>query len=135
MIRRPPISTRTDTLCPYTTLFRSPAYGCFNIHASPLPRWRGAAPIQRAIQAGDAQTGVTIMMMDQGLDTGAMLLTRVVPITLEHTAASLHDELATVRAQAIGQAIEELRQGTLHSSPQPEPGVTYDAKLAQPQAP
>src|SRR3546814_11242097 len=107
MIRRPPISTRTDTLCPYTTLFRSPAYGCFNIHASPLPRWRGAAPIQRAIQAGDAQTGVTIMMMDQGLDTGAMLLTRVVPITLEHTAASLHDELATVGAQAIVQAIEK----------------------------
>src|SRR3546814_20016530 len=60
-----------------------PAYGCFNIHASLLPRWRGAAPIQRAIQAGDAQTGVTIMMMDQGLDTGAMLLTRVVPIRSE----------------------------------------------------
>src|SRR3546814_16682908 len=79
-----------------------PAYGCFNIHASLLPRWRGAAPIQRAIQAGDAQTGVTIMMMDQGLDTGAMLLTRVVPLTLEPTAASLHDEIGRASCRERG---------------------------------
>src|SRR3546814_231819 len=97
-----------------------PAYGCFNIHASLLPRWRGAAPIQRTIQAGDEQTGITIMMMDQGLDTGAMLLTRAVPITSGHTAASLHDELAQAGAQAIVQAIEELQQGTLVARPHPD---------------
>ncbi|HWK71750.1 MAG TPA: methionyl-tRNA formyltransferase [Burkholderiaceae bacterium] len=112
-----------------------PAYGCFNIHASLLPRWRGAAPIQRAIQAGDAETGITIMMMDQGLDTGAMLLTRTVPITPAHTAASLHDELAGVGAQAIVQAIDDLRQGTLVARPQPEEGVTYAAKLEKAEAP
>ena len=112
-----------------------PAYGCFNIHASLLPRWRGAAPIQRAIQAGDKQTGITIMMMDQGLDTGAMLLTRDVPITSGHTAASLHDELAQAGAQAIVQAIEELQQGTLVARPQPDQGVTYAAKLEKSEAP
>lgn len=112
-----------------------PAYGCFNIHASLLPRWRGAAPIQRAIQAGDEQTGITIMMMDQGLDTGAMLLTRAIPITSGHTAASLHDELAQAGAQAIVQAIEELRHGTLVARPQPDQGVTYAAKLEKSEAP
>jgi methionyl-tRNA formyltransferase len=112
-----------------------PAYGCFNIHASLLPRWRGAAPIQRAIQAGDAETGVTIMMMDQGLDTGAMLLTRPIPITPEHTAASLHDELAAVGAQAIVQAIEELQHGTLMACPQPAEGATYAAKLEKSESP
>src|SRR5690606_14021934 len=112
-----------------------PARGCFNIHASLLPRWRGAAPIQRAIEAGDAQTGVTIMQMDQGLDTGYMLLTRVVPITPEHTAASLHDDLARVGARAIVEAIEAAEANALHAEPQPSEGATYAAKLEKSESP
>lgn len=112
-----------------------PSYGCFNIHASLLPRWRGAAPIQRAIQAGDADTGVTIMLMDQGLDTGAMLSTHVLPITAEHTAASLHDDLASLGAQAIVQAIADLKKGVLMAQPQPDAGVTYAEKLDKAEAP
>lgn len=106
-----------------------PAHGCFNIHASLLPRWRGAAPIQRAIEAGDAQTGVTIMQMDQGLDTGDMLLTRTIPITETLNAALLHDELAALGATAIVEAIAALKRGTLTAQPQPDDGVTYAAKL------
>lgn len=106
-----------------------PDYGCFNIHASLLPRWRGAAPIQRAIEAGDERSGITIMMMDQGLDTGAMLLTRTVPITSRHNAAVLHDDLAEAGALAIVQALAELAAGTLLATPQPDNGVTYAAKL------
>lgn len=112
-----------------------PSYGCFNIHASLLPRWRGAAPIQRAIEAGDNETGVTIMLMDEGLDTGAMLLTSVLPITDQHNAAGLHDELAVLGAQAIVQAIDGLQRGTLVSQPQPEQGVTYAAKLDKSESP
>lgn len=112
-----------------------PTYGCLNIHASLLPRWRGAAPIQRAIEAGDEQTGITIMLMDAGLDTGAMLFTRALPITPEHSAAALHDELAQLGAQAIVQAIDELQQGTLVSQPQPEQGVSYAAKLDKQESP
>lgn len=112
-----------------------PTYGCFNIHASLLPRWRGAAPIQRAIEAGDEQTGITIMLMDAGLDTGAMLFTRALPITPQHSAAVLHDELARLGAQAIVQAIDELQQGTLVSQPQPEQGVSYAAKLDKRESP
>ncbi|NYT60481.1 methionyl-tRNA formyltransferase [Alcaligenaceae bacterium] len=106
-----------------------PVHGCFNIHASLLPRWRGAAPIQRAIVAGDAQTGVTIMQMDQGLDTGDMLLTRTIPITETQSAAGLHDELAALGATAIIEAIAALEQGALIAQPQPDQGVTYAAKL------
>lgn len=112
-----------------------PVHGCFNIHASLLPRWRGAAPIQRAIQAGDAQTGITIMQMDEGLDTGAMLLRRVVPITSNHTAASLHDELAVAGAQAIVDALDDLRRGTLLAQPQSDTGITYAAKLDKAESP
>ena len=112
-----------------------PEYGCLNIHASLLPRWRGAAPIQRAIQAGDAETGITIMMMDQGLDTGAMLLTRRVPISASHTAAALHDELAEAGAAAIVEALQALQDGTLMAQPQPEDGVTYAEKLDKAEAP
>lgn len=112
-----------------------PTYGCFNIHASLLPRWRGAAPIQRAIEAGDEQTGITIMLMDAGLDTGAMLFTRALPITPQHNAAALHDELATLGARAIVQAIEELQRGTLVSQPQPREGTTYAAKLDKSESP
>ncbi len=111
-----------------------PVHGCFNIHASLLPRWRGAAPIQRAIEAGDAQTGVTIMQMDQGLDTGDMLLTRRVPIAGQN-AAALHDELASVGAQAIVDAIDGLQRGTLAAQPQSEEGVTYAAKLEKSESP
>ncbi|WP_262341934.1 methionyl-tRNA formyltransferase, partial [Bordetella pertussis] len=88
-----------------------PRLGCLNIHASLLPRWRGAAPIQRAIEAGDAETGVTIMQMDAGLDTGDMLLERAVPIGAQQTAAQLHDELARVGGQAIVDALAALAQG------------------------
>lgn len=111
-----------------------PSYGCFNIHASLLPRWRGAAPIQRAIQAGDAETGVTIMLMDQGLDTGAMLATHSVPISMQHTAATLHDDLASVGAHAIVQAIADLKRGVLMAQPQPDTGITYAEKLDKAEA-
>ncbi|RTZ45641.1 methionyl-tRNA formyltransferase [Candidimonas sp. SYP-B2681] len=112
-----------------------PSYGCFNIHASLLPRWRGAAPIQRAIEAGDEQTGITIMLMDEGLDTGAMLLTKSVPITAQHNAARLHDELAALGAEAIVEALDGLQRGTLVSQRQPESGVTYAAKLDKAESP
>lgn len=111
-----------------------PTHGCFNIHASLLPRWRGAAPIQRAIEAGDEQTGITIMQMDAGLDTGDILLERRVPITDTHTAARLHDELAAVGAQAILEAVALLSEGGLQARPQPEEGVTYAAKLDKAEA-
>jgi methionyl-tRNA formyltransferase len=106
-----------------------PRLGCLNIHASLLPRWRGAAPIQRAIEAGDAQTGVTIMQMDQGLDTGDMLLERSVPIGGDTTAAELHDALALAGGEAIVAALDALAQGGLTPRKQPEAGVTYAAKL------
>jgi methionyl-tRNA formyltransferase len=112
-----------------------PTHGCLNIHASLLPRWRGAAPIQRAIEAGDAQTGVTIMQMDEGLDTGDMLLEQAIAITPSHTAASLHDELAVLGAQAIVDAVDRLQQGELLARPQPAEGITYAAKLDKSEAP
>ena len=110
-----------------------PRYGCLNIHASLLPRWRGAAPIQRAIEAGDNETGITIMQMDAGLDTGDMLLTRALAITEQHTAATLHDELADLGAQAIVDALQQLAQGQLTPTPQPQ-GHSYAAKLERAEA-
>lgn len=112
-----------------------PVHGCFNIHASLLPRWRGAAPIQRAIQAGDELTGITIMQMDEGLDTGDMLLRRELPISDTHTAAQLHDELAGMGAQAIVDAVTQLEKGQLRPCPQPGEGVTYAAKLDKAESP
>jgi methionyl-tRNA formyltransferase len=109
----------------------APRMGCLNIHASLLPRWRGAAPIQRAILAGDAETGVTIMQMDAGLDTGAMLLKDSVPITAETTAGSLHDALAKMGAGLIVRALDGLAEGRLTAEPQPDEGVTYAAKLSR----
>lgn len=106
-----------------------PQYGCLNIHASLLPRWRGAAPIQRAIEAGDAESGVCIMQMDVGLDTGDVLLSRSTPITEVTTAAQLHDDLAVIGAQAIVEALAELPE--LTAIPQPEAGVTYAQKLSK----
>ncbi|MGO3714018.1 methionyl-tRNA formyltransferase [Alcaligenes aquatilis] len=108
-----------------------PRYGCFNIHASLLPRWRGAAPIQRAIQAGDAATGITIMQMDEGLDTGDMLVRSELAIRDDHTAATLHDDLAQLGAQALLEALQQVRDGTLQAVPQPEEGVTYAEKLSK----
>ncbi len=106
-----------------------PKYGCLNIHASLLPRWRGAAPIQRAIDAGDAATGITIMQMDAGLDTGDMVSVHSLPIRDDHTGGSLHDDLADLGAQAIVEALQRLTQGPLTATPQPEQGVTYAEKL------
>lgn len=109
-----------------------PRYGCLNIHASLLPRWRGAAPIQRAIDAGDSQTGITIMQMDIGLDTGDMVLIKAIDIHDNHTGSSLHDELAQCGAKAIVEALQQLQQtGQLVAQPQPTEGVTYAEKLAK----
>ncbi|MBV6273296.1 methionyl-tRNA formyltransferase [Alcaligenaceae bacterium CGII-47] len=111
-----------------------PAHGCLNIHASLLPRWRGAAPIQRAIEAGDTRTGVTIMQMDAGLDTGDMLGVREVPIGPDDTAATLHDALARVGGEAIVAVVAHLIKGELHPQPQPLAGVTYAVKLQKSEA-
>jgi methionyl-tRNA formyltransferase len=107
----------------------APRHGCLNVHASLLPRWRGAAPIQRAILAGDAETGITIMQMDVGLDTGDMLLRRSVAITPETTASSLHDQLAALGARMIVEAVADYAE--LAPVKQPEDGVTYAHKLAK----
>jgi methionyl-tRNA formyltransferase len=112
-----------------------PPRGCINIHASLLPRWRGAAPIHRALEAGDAETGITLMQMDAGLDTGAMLSIAHVPIEPRDTTATLHDKLAAAGARLIVDALIELeRSGTLAATPQPEIGVTYAEKIAKHEA-
>jgi methionyl-tRNA formyltransferase len=107
----------------------APRLGCMNIHASLLPRWRGAAPIHRAIEAGDAETGVTIMQMDEGLDTGDMLLAERVAIGAEDTTGSLHDKLATLGGRLIVEALELAACGGLTRTPQPPEGVTYASKI------
>lgn len=107
----------------------APRFGCFNVHASLLPRWRGAAPIQRAILAGDTETGVTIMQMDAGLDTGPTLLRQSLPITSETTGDTLHDALAELGAALIVPALAGLADGSLTPTPQPDDGVTYAKKL------
>ena len=107
----------------------APRLGCLNIHASLLPRWRGAAPIQRAIMAGDEKSGVTIMQMDAGLDTGAMLMARETAITDATTARALHDKLADIGAGLIIESLDALGAGRLVPLPQPEQGVTYAAKI------
>jgi methionyl-tRNA formyltransferase len=111
-----------------------PPLGCLNIHASLLPRWRGAAPIHRAIEAGDAETGVTIMRMDEGLDTGPMLLRQAVPIDAGDTTASLHDKLASLGGAMIVEALGQLEAGALKEQPQPQQGVTYASKIAREEA-
>jgi methionyl-tRNA formyltransferase len=110
------------------------ALGCLNIHASLLPRWRGAAPIHRAVEAGDAQTGVTIMQMDAGLDTGDMLLRETVPIREDDTTGSLHDRLATLGARLIVEALEIAACGGLRAESQPAEGVTYAHKIDKAEA-
>jgi methionyl-tRNA formyltransferase len=111
-----------------------PRLGCLNIHASLLPRWRGAAPIHRAIEAGDAETGVTIMQMDAGLDTGDMLLVDRVPIAPEDTSGSLHDKLAALGGRLIVEALELAACGGLAPVKQPEAGVTYARKIEKSEA-
>lgn len=110
-------------------ILAAPRLGCVNVHASLLPRWRGAAPIQRAILAGDSESGVTIMRMDEGLDTGVMLLSRAVEITDETTGQSLHDGLSRLGADLIVPALAGLADGSLTGTPQPDEGVTYAKKL------
>lgn len=111
-----------------------PRFGCLNIHASLLPRWRGAAPIQRAILAGDEYTGVTLMQMDVGLDTGPMLLQRRVAIGADVDSAALHATLAQVGAEALLETLDGLEAGTLAAQPQPSSGVTYAAKIDKAEA-
>jgi methionyl-tRNA formyltransferase len=116
------------------SLLQLPRLGCLNIHASLLPRWRGAAPIQRAILAGDAETGVCIMQMDEGLDTGAVLAEARLGIGPEITTAQLHDQLAQLGAAQILRALDELNEGRAQASPQSSQGVTYAEKLSKAEA-
>ena len=109
----------------------APRLGCINIHASLLPRWRGAAPIQRAILAGDAETGVTIMVMDEGLDTGPELIKEAIPIGPDTTAQTLHDRLAQLGARLIVQALDGLSSGRLAPTPQRDDGASYADKLTR----
>ncbi|SDU04163.1 methionyl-tRNA formyltransferase [Geopseudomonas guangdongensis] len=111
-----------------------PKLGCINSHASLLPRWRGAAPIQRAVQAGDAESGVTVMQMEAGLDTGPMLLKVTTPIADDDTGGSLHDRLATLGAAAVVEAIPQLAAGTLHGEVQDDALATYAHKLNKDEA-
>ena len=115
-------------------VFNVTSLGCINIHASLLPRWRGAAPIQRALLAGDQETGISIMQMDAGLDTGPVLLERRVPIAADDTAGTLQEKLAALGAEAIMSALGALEQGRLSARPQPEAGVTYAHKVSREEA-
>ncbi len=111
-----------------------PRLGCINIHGSLLPRWRGAAPIHRAIEAGDTETGITIMQMEEGLDTGPMLLKRAIPIAPHDSTASLHDQLAKLGGEMVVDALQQLARGALQAEVQPEQGVTYAAKISKDEA-
>lgn len=111
-----------------------PRLGAINIHASLLPRWRGAAPIQRALLAGDRETGISIMRMEAGLDTGPVLLREALPIFPEDTAGTLHDRLAALGARLVVAALDGLARGTVVAAPQPVDGVTYAAKLEKHEA-
>ena len=118
-------------ILPRSTLDIKP---CINIHGSLLPRWRGAAPIHRAIEAGDAETGVTIMQMEEGLDTGPMLLIEHMPIGPQDTTASLHDKLAAMGARMVVKVMQKMEHGILEAVPQPEAGVSYAAKISKEEA-
>lgn len=112
----------------------APALGCVNLHASLLPRWRGAAPIQRAVMAGDAEAGVAAMRMEAGLDTGPVGMEERIRLTPDMTAGDLHDRLAPVGADLMGRAVGALARGTLQFRPQPVEGVTYAAKIDKAEA-
>jgi methionyl-tRNA formyltransferase len=113
------------------SILEAPRLGCFNVHASLLPRWRGAAPINRAIMAGDAESGVTIMRMDENLDTGAMAKAERVPIGADMTAGELHDALAPLGAKLMVTALAAAEGGSLTLTPQPSTGVTYAEKISK----
>jgi methionyl-tRNA formyltransferase len=115
-------------------ILAAPRHGCLNVHASLLPRWRGAAPIQRAILAGDRETGITIMQMDEGLDTGSILLQQAVPILPDMTAGELTEQLATLGARLMVEALDGVAEGRLAPRPQPSDGTTYAAKLEREEA-
>ncbi|MGC1521646.1 MAG: methionyl-tRNA formyltransferase [Steroidobacteraceae bacterium] len=112
----------------------TPSLGCINIHASLLPRWRGAAPIQRALLAGDANTGITIMRMEEALDTGPVLATRELDVGARDTAQVLHDRLSQLGAELIVATLNELERGRIHETPQPATGHTYAAKIDKAEA-
>jgi methionyl-tRNA formyltransferase len=113
------------------SILEAPRLGCFNVHASLLPRWRGAAPINRAIMAGDAETGVTIMKMDEGLDTGAMAMAERAPIGADITAGELHDALSRLGADLMLRVLAAAERGSLTLTPQPQTGVTYAEKISK----
>ena len=113
------------------SILDAPRLGCFNVHASLLPRWRGAAPINRAIMAGDAESGVTIMQMDEGLDTGAMAMADRAPIGPDMTAGELHDALSRLGADLMLRAVTAAERGSLTLTPQPQAGVTYAEKISK----
>jgi len=113
------------------TVLTIPPRGCLNIHASLLPRWRGAAPIHRAIEAGDEVTGITIMQMDQGLDTGGMLSMQSIPIAANDNTASLHDKLAKLGGEMIVDVLQQLPTGKIIAKPQPLVGINYAAKISK----
>ena len=115
-------------------ILSAPAYGCVNIHASLLPRWRGAAPIHRAIEAGDAETGICLMQMDIGLDTGDVIAQRAINIREDHTTPSLHDDLAALGADMIVDLCTAYPQGGWAKTPQDKEGVTYAAKITKAEA-
>lgn len=145
-LKKPELSAQLDAIgadimivAAYGLLLPSPVLniprlGCLNIHASLLPRWRGAAPVQRAILAGDRETGITIMQMDRGLDTGAILLQRSLPIAQDDTAQTLHDKLASLGALCIVEALTYLERGTLAGTPQNGIEATYAPKLERDEA-
>ena len=112
----------------------APEYGCLNLHGSLLPRWRGAAPIQRAVMAGDSQTGVMVMQMDEGLDTGPVALGEVIAITPDMTAGELHDTMMRTGADLMGRALAALERGSLDFTPQPEAGALYAKKIEKAEA-
>jgi len=112
-------------------VLEAPRLGCFNVHASLLPRWRGAAPINRAIMAGDTESGVTIMKMDEGLDTGAMAMADLIPIGADMTAGELHDPLSRLGADLMLRALAAAERGSLSLTPQPAADVTYAEKISK----
>ncbi|ODT80774.1 MAG: methionyl-tRNA formyltransferase [Pelagibacterium sp. SCN 64-44] len=115
-------------------VLEAPEHGCLNLHGSLLPRWRGAAPIQRAIMAGDKQTGIVVMQMDEGLDTGAMGPTEIIPIGPDMIAGELHDQMMRLGADLMGRALAALERGSLDFTAQPAEGATYAAKIDKAEA-
>lgn len=115
-------------------ILEAPRLGCLNLHGSLLPRWRGAAPIQRAVMAGDARTGVIVMQMEEGLDTGPMGLIEEMAIGPDMTSGELHDQMMLVGADLMGRALAAIERGSLHFTPQPEDGATYAKKIEKAEA-